>query len=78
VAKNRGASVFSRHHVLEKLELHFLWDKGTTWEILKERNARTFDRRESPVPSLITKMKGEVSLWIMAGAKCLAQLVAHM
>jgi hypothetical protein len=49
-----------------------------TWELWKECNAGTFDRRESSVPSLMAKIKGEVSLWILAGAKGLAQIVARV
>jgi hypothetical protein len=49
-----------------------------TWELWKECNARTFDWRESSVPLLLAKIKGEVSLWILAGAKGLAQIVARV
>jgi hypothetical protein len=45
-----------------------------SWEIWKERNNRIFDRRESPAPSVVNKIKAEVSLCIAAGAKCLASL----
>jgi hypothetical protein len=31
-----------------------------------------FDRRESPMPSIVNRIKAEASLWIVAGAKCLA------
>jgi hypothetical protein len=49
-----------------------------SWEIWKERNARIFDRREPSALTLVVKIKSEVSLWIAAGAKCLAHLVAHV
>jgi hypothetical protein len=40
------------------------------WEVWKERNNRVFDQRE--LPSIINRIKAEASLWIAAGAKCLA------
>jgi hypothetical protein len=44
------------------------------WEIWKERNNRVFDRAELPIPSLVSKIKGEFALWVRAGASCLASL----
>jgi hypothetical protein len=43
-----------------------------SWEVWKERNNRIFYRKESPVPSVVNKIKGECSIWIATGAKCLA------
>jgi hypothetical protein len=43
-----------------------------SWEVWKERNDRFFDRKESLVPSIVNKIKGECSIWIVVGAKCLA------
>jgi hypothetical protein len=48
-----------------------------SWEIWKERNNRIFDRRGASVPSFVNRIKGEVSLWIAAGAKDLAGLLAR-
>lgn len=47
------------------------------WEIWKERNARTFDRRESSTQVLLAKIKDEANAWMMAGAKPLAFLLAR-
>jgi hypothetical protein len=48
-----------------------------SWEIWKERNRRIFDHRESSVPSVVNRIKAEASLWIAAGSKCLAALLAR-
>jgi hypothetical protein len=48
-----------------------------SWEIWKERNNRIFDRRGASVPSFVNRINGEVSLWIAAGAKDLAGLLAR-
>lgn len=47
------------------------------WEIWKERNARTFDRRESSTTALLAKIRDEAAAWIVAGAKELALLVSR-
>jgi hypothetical protein len=49
-----------------------------SWEIWKERNNRIFDRREASVPSFVNRIKAEASLWIAAGAKDLAGLLARV
>jgi hypothetical protein len=48
-----------------------------SWEIWKERNNHICYRRESSVPSLVSKIKAEASLWIAAGAKDLALLLVR-
>jgi hypothetical protein len=48
------------------------------WEIWLERNARVFDRFESSVPTIVSKIKSEVTTWIVAGAKGLADLSLHV
>jgi hypothetical protein len=48
-----------------------------SWEIWKERNNRIFDRRGASVPSFVNRIKDEASLWIAAGAKDLAGLLAR-
>jgi hypothetical protein len=47
----------------------------TIWEIWKERNTRIFDRRETPAPAIISKIKDEATMWSLAGAKHLGLLV---
>ena len=47
----------------------------TTWEIWKERNARTSQRKEQSSTSLLLKIKEEVRAWSLAGAKRLASLL---
>jgi hypothetical protein len=48
------------------------------WEIWLESNAKIFNRRESSVPTIVGKIKNEVSAWIAAGAKGLATLTATL
>jgi hypothetical protein len=48
-----------------------------SWEIWKERNNRIFDRRGASVPSFVNRIRDEVSLWIAAGGKVLAGLLAR-
>jgi hypothetical protein len=48
------------------------------WEIWLERNARIFNRAESSVLTIFAKVKSEASSWIVAGAKQLAALTAHV
>ena len=45
------------------------------WEIWKERNARTFTRKELLVTNLFFKIKEEAHSWGLAGAKYLAALL---
>ena len=40
-----------------------------SWEIWTERNARVFRNTAVPSMVLISKIKDEVSLWALAGAK---------
>jgi len=47
------------------------------WEIWKERNRRIFDHKEMATSSLLTKIKEEVSLWALAGAKRLREFIPH-
>jgi hypothetical protein len=49
-----------------------------SWELWKERNSRVFNRAESPITTLVFKIKEEFSLWLSAGAKCLAALSVHL
>jgi hypothetical protein len=46
------------------------------WELWLERNARVFDRFESSVPTVVAKIKSEVTTQI--GAKGLAGLSVHV
>jgi hypothetical protein len=41
------------------------------------RNCRIFNRSESLITTLVFKIKEEFSLWLSAGAKCLATLSVH-
>jgi len=45
------------------------------WEIWKERNSRTFDRREVSTLTLLGKIKEEAKMWGFAGARHLASFV---
>jgi hypothetical protein len=62
----------SRHNISQKAfrSLALL----ISWELWKERNSRIFNRSESPITTLVSKIKEEFSLWLSAGAKCLATL----
>jgi len=46
------------------------------WEIWKERNARTFHRKEQSATNLLLKIKEEARAWGMAGAKRLASFLS--
>jgi hypothetical protein len=48
------------------------------WEIWLERNATIFNRAESSILTIFVKIKSEASSWIVAGAKQLAALTAHV
>jgi hypothetical protein len=41
----------------------------TTWSIWKERNARLFNQRLTPVSVILDRIKGETELWVAAGAR---------
>ena len=47
------------------------------WEIRKERNARTFDRREASTISLVGKIKEEARAWGIVGDRHLASFVGR-
>jgi hypothetical protein len=47
------------------------------WEIWKERNRRIFDHKEMATGFLLSRIKDEASLWALAGAKRLRDLVPH-
>lgn len=47
------------------------------WEIWKERNRRIFDHKEMATGVLLAKIKEEASLWALAGAKRLRELIPH-
>ena len=40
-----------------------------SWEVWSERNARVFRNSAAPSMTIISKIKQEVSLWALAGAK---------
>ncbi|KAM3244770.1 hypothetical protein ACQJBY_056229 [Aegilops geniculata] len=46
-----------------------------SWEIWKERNARVFRSTAIPVGVLVTRVKAEASLWCLAGAKYLCNIM---
>ena len=48
------------------------------WEIWNERNARIFNGTEAPSFTVTEKIKGEVSAWILVGAKHLACLIGRV
>jgi hypothetical protein len=48
------------------------------WEIWKERNRQIFDHKEAAIGFLLTRIKEEASLWALAGAKRLRELVPHI
>ena len=39
------------------------------WEIWCKRNARVFRKPETSVPGLLSKIKNEAAVWVMAGAR---------
>jgi hypothetical protein len=47
----------------------------TVWELWKERNARVFWNKHSPMFVIVDKIKGEARLWVLAGAKRLGYLL---
>ena len=46
-----------------------------TWEVWNERNARVFHNKSAPLFVLLDKIKNEARLWVLAGAKCLGNLM---
>lgn len=48
------------------------------WEIWKERNERTFQRKERSAPTLIATIKEEAKLWCIAGAKFLSAIMPSL
>jgi hypothetical protein len=46
------------------------------WSIWRERNARLFEAQEKNMSRLVSEIKDEASLWVMAGAKYLSLLVS--
>jgi hypothetical protein len=47
----------------------------TVWEIWQERNARIFCHQASLTFVILDKIKCEARLWVLAGAKCLGNLM---
>jgi hypothetical protein len=47
------------------------------WEVWLERNARVFNHHESSIPSILAKIKSEISVWVAAGTRDLAILESH-
>jgi hypothetical protein len=47
------------------------------WEVLKERNARVFQNNASTTIMLISKIKEEVTLWSLVGAKTLGNIMSR-
>uniref|UniRef100_A0A3B6FNS0 Uncharacterized protein n=1 Tax=Triticum aestivum TaxID=4565 RepID=A0A3B6FNS0_WHEAT len=48
-----------------------------SWEIWSERNARIFRNTAAPSAALVSKIKEELSLWALAGAKHLSIVMAR-
>jgi hypothetical protein len=48
----------------------------TVWEIWNEHNTRVFRNKSSPAFVILEKIKGEARLWVLAGAKCLGELLS--
>ncbi|KAF7101590.1 hypothetical protein CFC21_102877 [Triticum aestivum] len=46
-----------------------------SWEIWKERNVRVFCNVAVPVGVLVAKIKDEMALWCLAGAKHLCNIM---
>lgn len=45
------------------------------WEVWKERNARVFQNHATTHAMLVSKIKNEVGLWSLAGAKALSLVI---
>ena len=48
-----------------------------TWEVWNECNARVFRNKSVPSLVLLDKVKNEARLWVLAGAKCLGNLMSR-
>jgi hypothetical protein len=48
------------------------------WEVWLGRNDRVFNHHESSIPSIVAKIKTEISAWVAAGARDLAILTTRM
>jgi len=48
-----------------------------SWEIWKEWNDLIFNHHESSIPTIMAKIMNETSIWIVAGAKGFAALLAR-
>ncbi|KAF8691997.1 hypothetical protein HU200_039942 [Digitaria exilis] len=48
-----------------------------TWEIWKERNGRTFHRKEHSTVALMATIRSKANAWIRAGTKHLESLVSR-
>ena len=46
-----------------------------TWEIWNERNARVFKNKHSSPLTILSKIKHEAKLWVLAGAKRLGEIM---
>ena len=46
-----------------------------SWEIWKARNARVFHNNAVPVGVLVARIKEEASLWCLAGANILCNIM---
>jgi hypothetical protein len=42
--------------------------KLVCWELWKERNRRIFDKKELPLPAMISRIKEEAAAWRQSGA----------
>uniref|UniRef100_A0A453NG55 Uncharacterized protein n=1 Tax=Aegilops tauschii subsp. strangulata TaxID=200361 RepID=A0A453NG55_AEGTS len=47
------------------------------WEIWKEKNARVFRNKTAPVAVIVSLIKDEASLWAIAGAKYLSNVMSR-
>jgi hypothetical protein len=46
-----------------------------SWEVWKERNTRVFNNKATTAPMLVAKIKDEIALWSLAGAKALSNIM---
>ncbi|KAM0838878.1 hypothetical protein ACQ4PT_060692 [Festuca glaucescens] len=46
-----------------------------SWEIWNERNGRVFNNKHAPPSVILQKIKSEAKLWILAGDKCMGNLM---
>jgi hypothetical protein len=52
-----------------------IWILLVAWELWKERNVRTFQRKEQTTTYILLKIKEEARAWGLAGAKRLVSLI---